>query len=430
MPELHETIARVATAKPSLELGPVQICVLVAIRLVTQDEVLAEIDEHRLSDLYIRVVEVVEGGSRLPRKKAAHGLDTLRDQALLSRVDGAGLVRAGAYALTRLGAAIADCWLEQESLNRQSLVLLTTALRSNLGEVLSAAGRAGSEEEWEKIRQMLRVNVASLVEGIDRRRRGLDEQQANVQTKVSELLAESWYDAVTTCEALLDETTETLSELKDVLMRETGDLLNLLADIEALASDAQADGAAEAAREAQLKVDGIGEWGRARHEAWSEYFGGVQRFIREHVRMDPDRALSRRLQEAIAAWPDAPWHLDVADVQPYLHLRQPDVERPRVIVRRVAEDREHDLDLVDPKDLESDLAARVIAWLDAHPNTTLSEALVVLLPNEQRFRMTGRITRLLAIHGHVDSELERPWVPIDSELEVEQWAIRRREGAS
>lgn len=429
MAELHETLARVAHSAPRLELGTVQICALVATRLVTQGEVLAEVDEERLSDIYVRVVELVEGGSRLPRKKATHGVELLRQQGLLTRVDGAGLVRAGAFSLTRLGVAIADTWLEDESLTRQSLVLLTTALRSNLGELLSAAHAARTAEEWENIRQKLRVNVVTLVEGIDRRRQGLDQQQAEVQAQVSELLAESWYGAAETCERVMEETTATLGELKDVLVGETGDLLNLLAEIEALAGQAQADDAGNAAREAQLKVDGIGAWGRARHEAWSEYFGTVQRFLRDHVRMDPDRAVSRRLQEAITAWPDAPWALDVASAAPYRYLRQPEPERRRVSVRRKAMVRESEPATVDAKDRDADLVARVGAWLDANPRGELSDALAELLPEKDRFRFAGRITRLLAKLGDVSGELERPWVVVDADLEVEQWQVRRRPGA-
>lgn len=429
MSDFHETLARVESSKPYLHLGTAQICFLIAMRLVTNDEMLSELEEERLSDLYVQIVEVVEGGSRLPRKKATHGLEKLRQQMLLSRVDGAGLVRAGAYTLTRLGAAIADTWLEDESLTRQSLVLLTTALRSELGAVLTSAQAADTEEEWENIRQVLRVHVASLVEGIDRRRRGLDEQQAEVQSRVSELLAESWYGAIETCETLLDDTTETLAELKEVLMRETGQLLALLTDIEELATEARADPAADAAREAQLKVDGIAAWGQARHEAWSEYFATVQRFLREHVRMDPDRALSRRLQDTLANWPEKPWFFAVAETRPYLHLREPVVDRPRVSVTRAAADRERELAVDETVDWEIDLAERVDAWLEAHPETTLSEALAALLPASRRFRFAGRITRLLASRGRVESRLERPWVPVDAELEVEQWSIRRREGA-
>lgn len=429
MADFHEALARVARDAPRLELSTVQICVLVAMRLVTESEVLPELDEERLSDLYVRAVELVEGGSRLPRKKATQGLEVLRQQGLLSRVDGAGLVRCGAFSLTRLGSAIAESWTDDEKLTRQSLVLLTTALRSKLGELLSDAHAAKSAAQWDEIRQKLRVNVVTLVEGIDRRRRGLDQQQAEVQSQVGSLLAENWYGAVESCERLLDETTRTLGELKDVLVRETGDLVNLLAEVEALATDAKSDDAADAARESQLKVDGIAAWGRARHEAWSEYFGGVQRFIRDHVRMDPDRAVSQRLQEAIARWPDEPWALDLTSVRPYLHLRRPNLDRPRVVVRREAQDREGALADVASVDWEALLAQRVSAWLADHPESHLSEALAALLPTEQRFRFAGRITRALAVMGVVTGELERPWVAVDRELEVEQWTVRRREGA-
>lgn len=395
-------------------------------RLYTREQVLAELAEDELSALYVRMVELVEGSARLPTKMATHGLETLRDQLLLSRVDGAGLVRAGAYSLTRLGAAIADFWLEDESLTRQSLVLLTTALRSQLGELLSAAESASTEEEWERVRQVLRVHVASLVEGIDRRRRGLDEQQAAIQKQVGKLLEANWVDAIEQCELLLEETTSTLAELKDVLMRETGELLNLLVEIESFAGAAVADEVVEAAREAQLRIDGIAAWGRARHEAWSEYFGSVQRFIRDHVRMDPDRALSRRLQKALAAWPDDPWFVHVPDPVAYLHLREPEADRPRVAVRRAARDRESVPEWVQPSDWEREIEAKVRSWLADHEASTLAEVLGALLPDEQRFRLAGRITRLLAIHGLVEASRERSWAPVGDDLMVEQWLITRR----
>ncbi len=423
MADLHTTIAGLARARPTLELRTAQICLLVAMRVRTRDEVLAELDEDRLAALYVEVVEVVEGGSRLPRKKATHALESLRRQGLLSRVDGAGLVRAGDYALTRLGVAIADTWLEDEALTRESLVLLTTALRSNVGELLTLAQSSPDAQGWERIRQTLRVNVASLVEGIDRRRRGLDQQQADVQGRVSSLLADGWFDAVEACEALLDDTTTTLGELKDVLMGETSDLLNLLAEIESLATDQAADPAADAAREAQLKVDGIGAWGRARHEAWSEYFAMVQRFLREHVRMDPDRAVSRRLQEGLASWSEEPWFFDVADQRAYLFLRVPAVTGTHDPVRRTAADRERGLDEVDPSSDHADLGERVRRWLADNAPSTLSQALRDLLPEDDGFRVAGRITRHVARLATVSSDKERAWVPIDATMEVEEWTI-------
>lgn len=423
MSDLHTTIAGLARARPVLELRTAHICLLVAMRVHTRDEVLAELDEDRLTDLYVEVVEVVEGGSRLPRKKARHALQALREQGLLSRVDGAGLVRAGDYALTRLGAAIADTWLEDDALTRDSLVLLTTMLRAKLGTLLTSAAGSPNDAEWEHIRQELRVTVQSLVEGIDRRRRGLDRQQAEVQEQISAQLEQGWFEAVESCERLLDHTTGTLSELKDVLLQETGELLNLLGELEALATHAVQDDAADAARHAQLQVDGIAAWGRARHEAWSDYFSVVQRFLREHVRLDPQRAVSQRLQRAITAWPDSPWAFAVPDPQPYRFLREIEVHGGSVQVSRPAAERERELELVAPEDERAALAHLVQEWLETRTPSTLSTALRDLLPGQDRFRRAGRIARLLVDHGKVRSERERAWVAVDGELEVEEWQI-------
>jgi hypothetical protein len=49
MRDFHETLARVARESPRSELGTVRICVLVAMRLLTEDGVLPDLDEERLS---------------------------------------------------------------------------------------------------------------------------------------------------------------------------------------------------------------------------------------------------------------------------------------------------------------------------------------------------------------------------------------------
>ena len=98
--------------QPLLELGTEQICVLVAMRIVSRDEVLAELDEDRLSDLYYDRSRLSKAAPGSPARRRHTAWNSSAGQSLQSRVDGAGLVRAGAYALTRLGAAIADYWLE------------------------------------------------------------------------------------------------------------------------------------------------------------------------------------------------------------------------------------------------------------------------------------------------------------------------------
>lgn len=56
--DFHETLACVARENPRIELGTVQICVLVAMRLLTEDEVLPELNPPSTS------------GARRPRSTA------------------------------------------------------------------------------------------------------------------------------------------------------------------------------------------------------------------------------------------------------------------------------------------------------------------------------------------------------------------------
>ena len=64
------------------------------------------------------------------------------------RVDGAGLVRAGEYTLTRLAVGIVDFFVEDETLTRESLVVWTRALTSQLGAEPVASRKADSDDAW------------------------------------------------------------------------------------------------------------------------------------------------------------------------------------------------------------------------------------------------------------------------------------------
>ena len=58
----------------------------------------------------------------------------------------AGVVRAGEYALTRLATGIVEFFLEEESLTRESLTLLTETLVRGLGKK-HVMGRVGKPHE-------------------------------------------------------------------------------------------------------------------------------------------------------------------------------------------------------------------------------------------------------------------------------------------
>src|SRR5262249_33877657 len=130
-------------------------------------------------------------------RRATAAIQRLRDQRLLSRVDGAGIVRSGAYALTRLATSIADFYLEDEALTGESLTLLLRTLHTSLVELREQARGATTPRECsDRVAGPLRVTIRDLVDGIERRQRGLDLQQERFQQEISTLLAADWFDAV------------------------------------------------------------------------------------------------------------------------------------------------------------------------------------------------------------------------------------------
>ena len=174
-PDPSRTIASLARDQVNLDLKTVDLCFLAGLYLRADKAALASFEEDVLVDMFEQVCDVVEPGADNPRKRATHAIQRLREQRMLARVDGAGIVRAGEYALTRLAAAVIEYFLADEALTRESLTLLTGTLRAQLAEVLAAAKKVDGEEAWRRnVVGPLRVTVGDLVAGIERRQRGLD----------------------------------------------------------------------------------------------------------------------------------------------------------------------------------------------------------------------------------------------------------------
>lgn len=423
-------IASLARDQVSLELKTVDLCFLAALHLRADRAALAAFEEDHLIDLFEEVCDVVEPGADNPRKRATHAIQRLRDQRMLVRVDGAGIVRAGDFALTRLAAAVIEYFLADEALTRESLTLLTGTLRGELARILAEARRAKDDEAWRtSVQGPLRVTVSDLVAGIERRQRGLDAQQEELQAEIAQLLTADWFGAVDRCQALLDATTSTLKELNEILLRDTHHFLALLQDIQTLA-DAASNLDAEATVQRVIEhVDRIAAWGAARQRAWSEYYQYVHRYLRDVVRLDPDRALSQRLRDQIAAWPQHRLHLYVSHA-PSIRLLRPQearVERPPV--SRPREDREATPTWVEPEDAAADLEAQVMRALadGATSLADVSSRVLLDLPEPLHFVIAGRVAAVVAQRARVQAARERPWVAVDERLQIEDWSVRRVE---
>jgi len=125
-------LAALSRDKISLELNTFDLCCLAGLHLRAHRDAMASFEEEDVVDLFEQVCDMVEPGADNPRKRATHAIQRLRDQRMLVRVDGAGVVRTGEYALTRLAAAVVEYFLADEALTRESLTLLTRTLLGKL----------------------------------------------------------------------------------------------------------------------------------------------------------------------------------------------------------------------------------------------------------------------------------------------------------
>jgi chromosome partition protein MukF len=431
--EPSRVIASLARDQVNLDLKTVDLCFLAGLHLRAEKAALASFDEDVLIDMFEQICDVVEPGAENPRKRATHAIQRLRDQRMLARVDGAGIVRSGEYTLTRLAAAIVEYFLADEALTRESLTLLTGTLRAQLAEVLASARKANGEDAWRRdVIGPLRVTVGDLVAGIERRQRGLDTQQEEVQAEIAALLSADWFSAVNRCQALLDTTTDTLRELNEVLLRDAHHFVALLQEIQMLATAASETESDETVQRVIEHVDRIAAWGSARQRAWSEYYQYVHRYLRDVVRLDPERALSQRLRDQLAAWPSRRFHLLIARAPSIRLLRQIEahIERPAVVRSRINRDIEPVW--VDTENMLAQIETAVARAIHDGARTLadVTSAILPALPHWIHYAATGHVADVVARIAVVSAEHERPWRPVLQTLEIEDWIMRSFGGAS
>lgn len=432
--EPSRVLAALAQRRPALALDTLDLGFLVALHLRGQAGA-STFEEATLEDVFAQVCEAIEPAAEQRKKRATYAIARLRDQRLLARVDGHGVVRSGQFALTRLATGIVDFFLEEDVLTRESLTLLAASLRATLTEVREAARAASDERDWrERVEAPLRITAAELVAGIERRQRGLDLQQEEFQAEIRRLLEADWFGAISRCQGLLESTSATLRELSEILLRDTSLLLSLLHDLEELAAAAGSEPALAAIARAMEQIDRIAAWGGSRQRAWSEYFQYVHRYLRDVVRLDPTRALTQRLRDQLAGAVERPYVLTLAGAAPIRLLRTvaPVVEKPPVTRPKAQRDREPSEDT--GEDPEAVLEQRVRAALDggADSLSAITEQVTAQAPEPDRFAMAGKVAHAAATLARAHAARERPWVAIRHEMVIEDWQLAQRQakGAS
>ncbi|HKP62182.1 MAG TPA: condensin subunit MukF [Polyangiales bacterium] len=432
--ELNRLLSGLAQRRAALSLEALELGFLAALYVKARQAQLASFGEAALLDVFEEVCALMEPASEQRRRRAGRALARLREQRLLVRVDGRGVVRSGEFALSRLACAIVEFLLEEDVLTRESLTLLSASLQRSVSEVFAGAQRAAAisgeaaASAWaDEVVGPLRVTVGELMTGIERRQRGLDLQQEEFQSEIRRLLEADWFGAIERCQSLLEATSATLRELNELLLRDTSALLARLHDIEELAAASGAGEAETTVLHVIEQVDRIAAWGGSRQRAWSEYFLYVHRYLRDVVRLDPSRALSQRLRDQLAG-KGARFSLSLAGAQPLRLLREvvqvadtPSVSRPRT-------SREREPVVQDASDPDDALERSVRDALSAGARS-LSEVTVRVsaeVEPDERFVTAGRVAQASAALALAITERERPWVPVEGQIEIEDWQLRSR----
>jgi chromosome partition protein MukF len=420
----------------ALELQTLDLCFLAALHLRAERSGLAAFPEDQLLDVFQQVVALTSHGPETgTKKRATHVVRRLREQKLLVRVDGAGVVRSGEYALTRLATGIVAFYLEDEALTRESLDVLAGTLTACLVGVREAIRRVASgPEDWRgQVVGPLRVTLFELAGGIERRQRGFDLQQETFQREISALLAADWFGAVERCTNLLDTTSAVLHELNDMLLRHSFRFGELLQEILEGAAEAGQEDAEHAARAAIEQVDRIAAWGAARQRAWSDYHDWVHRYLRDVVRLDPSRTLVHRLREQLAGRGGKQYALMVANA-PAIRLLRPTYVTPDAVpVRRPKKEREPKLEAEIASDPDAALTASVRAAL-ADGARALSDVTARVAEADAdvdaRFKAAGRVAQIVPGLVAIETAPERPWMPAGEGILVEEWALGDEEQES
>ena len=126
-PNPSRVIAALARDQVVLDLKTADLCFLAKLYLRADKAALASFEEDVLVDMFEQVCDVVDPGAENPRKRATHAIQRLREQRMLARVDGGGIVRAGEYALTRLAAVVSE-WGSKLTANTRRYYHVTTEL--------------------------------------------------------------------------------------------------------------------------------------------------------------------------------------------------------------------------------------------------------------------------------------------------------------
>ena len=307
----------------SIALPVERLAFLLAIAVLNSERFDGEMTESELIDAFRHVSQIFEQSEDTITVRANNAINDLVRQRLITRFASEMTDGYSIYRLTPLGIGISDYYIRQREFSSLRLSIQLSIVAQELKRAADAAVEGGDDLHWHRnVFAPLKYSVAEIFDSIDITQRVMDEQQAEVKQNISALLSQDWQAAISSCEELLTETSQTLRELQDTLAA-AGDKLqaSLLLIQDATLDNPELDKINNVVLDLQSKLDRIIGWGQKAIDLWIGYDRHVHKFIRTAIDLDKNRVFSQRLRKSIQSYFDLPWSLTFANADRLLDMR-------------------------------------------------------------------------------------------------------------
>ncbi|ELI6447222.1 chromosome partition protein MukF [Photobacterium damselae] len=352
----------------AINLPTERLAFLLAIAVLSGDRFDEELGEGELIDAFRIVSDLFGQTKETLAFRANNAINELVRQRLISRFTSEITDGASIYRLSPLALGITDYYVRQREYSTLKLSIQLAMVADEINKAAKSAQEDGDIKHWrQNVYAVLKFSVAEIFDRIDLNQRTMDEHQQQVKLDIADLLNKDWRAAISSCETLLDETSETLRELQDTLQA-AGDQLQtqLLIIQESTQGREELDFVDGMIFILQMKLDRIISWGQQAIDLWIGYDRHVHKFIRTAIDMDKNRAFSQRLRQSVTDYFDNPWLLTYADADRLVDMRDEAlILRDDEVTGIVPGELEfEELDLVN-----DELADRVAEMLSAHKAT-------------------------------------------------------------
>jgi len=334
-----EAVSRAYNSGTEINIGREDLAFIAGIHTYLDIQQVYALQSTDLEKIYQIVSDVAGSNPESISQRVISATERLHKNQLLIRIDGGGLSQRPLYDMTQLGKSIVSFLNEKEKLTRQNLTIITQRIISFLSEIRKSLETSGSESFWtEKVQLPLECIVGELLEAIEKRQRGLDLEQNEVRSQISQLLEKNWLEALESCEQLLTTTSDTLQELYRTILSENTAIKQGLSEIFEQADDHRQLKVLDTIDTIFHRLDQLEQWGKERVASWSQYYRRVNDFLQSIVRFDPNRELSRQLTEQLQSYPQQPWFIRIIKPHTFKTLKEINLSTEKERVTRTMVD--------------------------------------------------------------------------------------------